>query len=35
MTQNDEVNAFIKKLELWGINTEHNILEVFSTFRMV
>jgi hypothetical protein len=26
LTQNDKVNAFIKRLEMWKINTERNTL---------
>jgi hypothetical protein len=32
LTQNDKVNAVMKNLELWKINIERNIFDMFPTF---
>jgi hypothetical protein len=32
LIQNDKVNAFMKKLEMWKRNIECNIFDMFLTF---
>jgi hypothetical protein len=32
LTQNNEINGFMKKLELWKTNIKRNIFDTFPTF---